>query len=117
MSLEKPAPAILWFRKDLRLDDNPALNAAIEAGGPVIPVYIREPEQLNIGPLGAAQVWWLHHSLVALQASLKSLGSDLVLISGKAGDVLADLARRTGAKTVFANRAYERTLFDRGGFC
>jgi len=113
VSLEKPAPAILWFRKDLRLDDNPALNAAIEAGGPVIPVYIREPEQLNIGPLGAAQAWWLHHSLVALQASLKSLGSDLVLISGKAGDVLAGLARQTGAKTVFANRAYERTLFDR----
>jgi deoxyribodipyrimidine photo-lyase len=114
VSLEKPAPAILWFRKDLRLDDNPALHAAIEAGGPVIPVYIREPAQLNIGPLGAAQAWWLHHSLAALKASLKSLGSDLVLVSGKAEDVLADLARKTDAKTVFVNRAYERTLFDRG---
>lgn len=113
VSLEKPAPALLWFRKDLRLDDNPALHAAIEAGGPVIPVYIREPEHLNIGPLGAAQAWWLHHSLAALRSSLKSLGSDLILVSGKAEDVLADLARRTGAKTVFVNRAYERTLVDR----
>ncbi|CDZ27271.1 DNA photolyase family protein [Neorhizobium galegae] len=117
MSLEKPAPAILWFRKDLRLDDNPALHAAIEAGGPVIPVipvYIREPAHLNIGPLGAAQAWWLHHSLAALKASLKSLNSDLILASGKAEDVLADLARKTNATTVFVNRAYERTLFDRG---
>ncbi|UIK03402.1 cryptochrome/photolyase family protein [Neorhizobium galegae] len=114
MSLEKPAPAILWFRKDLRLDDNPALHAAIEAGGPVIPVYIREPAHLNVGPLGAAQAWWLHHSLAALKESLRSLGSDLILISGKAEDVLADLARKADAKTVFVNRAYERTLFDRG---
>ncbi|CDZ33563.1 Cryptochrome2c [Neorhizobium galegae bv. officinalis] len=114
MSLEKPAPAILWFRKDLRLDDNPALHAAIEAGGPVIPVYIREPAHLNIGPLGAAQAWWLHHSLAALKASLNSLGGDLILASGKAEDVLADLARKTNATTVFVNRAYERTLFDRG---
>ncbi|MBW6424770.1 DNA photolyase family protein [Rhizobium sp. XQZ8] len=113
MSEQKPAPSILWFRKDLRLDDNPALHAAIEAGGPVIPVYIREPEHLNVGPLGAAQAWWLHHSLTGLKTSLKSLGSDLVFASGKAEDVLADIAQKTGAKTVFVNRAYERTSFDR----
>jgi len=113
VSEEKPALSILWFRKDLRLDDNPALHAAIEAGGPVIPVYIREPEHLNVGPLGGAQAWWLHHSLTALKASLKSLGSDLVFVSGKAEDVLADIARKTGARTVFVNRAYERTPVDR----
>lgn len=113
MSEEKLAPSIIWFRKDLRLDDNPALHAAIEAGDPVIPVYIREPEHLNIGPLGAAQAWWLHHSLAALKASLKSLNSDLILVSGKAEDVLTEIARKTAAGTVFVNRAYERTLLDR----
>ncbi|WP_117191128.1 cryptochrome/photolyase family protein [Rhizobium terrae] len=113
MSDIDPAPAILWFRKDLRLDDNPALHAAVEAGGPVIPVYIREPEHLNIGPLGAAQAWWLHHSLTALKASLKSLGSDLMLVSGRAEDVLTEIAREAGATTVFVNRAYERNAFDR----
>jgi deoxyribodipyrimidine photo-lyase len=110
---DKTNPAILWFRKDLRLDDNAALHAAIDAGGPVIPVYIREPDGLNIGPLGAAQAWWLHHSLAALKTSLKSLGSDLVLVSGDAADSLADMARKTGAHTIYVNRAYERTSQDR----
>jgi deoxyribodipyrimidine photo-lyase len=109
----QPIPSILWFRKDLRLDDNPALHAAIVAGGPVIPVYIREPEELNIGPLGAAQRWWLYHSLDALKASLKSLGSDLVLVSGKPEEVIADISRKTDAHTVYVNRAYERTSRDR----
>lgn len=107
-------PSIVWFRRDLRLDDNPALHAAMETGGPVIPVYIREPQHLNVGPLGAAQRWWLHHSLTALAKSLKSAGSGLTLISGKAEDVLVDLARQTGAHTVFVNRAYERHQVDRG---
>ena len=84
-------PAILWFRKDLRIDDNAALQAALEAGGPVIPVYIREPAHVNVGPLGAAQSWWLHHSLISLRTSLKSLGSDLVLRAGPAEDVLLSL--------------------------
>jgi deoxyribodipyrimidine photo-lyase len=107
------APAILWFRRDLRLDDNRALAAAIDAGGPVIPVYIREPDAVNVGPLGAAQTWWLHHSLVALKTALTSLGSDLLLLSGAAEDVLVELAGQTGARTVFVNRAYERTVVDR----
>ncbi len=107
-------PSILWFRKDLRLDDNAALHAAIEAGGPVIPVYIREQEELkNVGPLGGAQVWWLHHSLATLKAQLTSLGSDLFLFTGKAEDVLTEIAEQTGATTVYVNRAYERTLIDR----
>ncbi|TWF46346.1 cryptochrome/photolyase family protein [Neorhizobium alkalisoli] len=110
----KPAsPVLLWFRKDLRLDDNAALHAAIDAGGPVIPVYIREPDMPDVGPLGGAQLWWLHHALAGLKADLKSLGGDLVLVTGKAEDVLVELAEKTGAKTVFVNRAYERTLIDR----
>jgi deoxyribodipyrimidine photo-lyase len=113
VSDKSPPAAIIWFRKDLRLDDNAALHAAIDAGGPVIPVYIREPAQPDIGPLGAAQAWWLHHSLAALKDRLKSLGSDLTLATGKADDIIIDIARKTGAKTVYVNRAYERTTVDR----
>ncbi|MGM0586474.1 MAG: deoxyribodipyrimidine photo-lyase, partial [Pseudomonadota bacterium] len=36
---ETTPPALLWLRRDLRLDDNPALDAARRAGGPVIPVW------------------------------------------------------------------------------
>ncbi|TDK38623.1 deoxyribodipyrimidine photo-lyase [Rhizobium deserti] len=113
MSAQEQTPSILWFRKDLRLDDNRALHAAIDAGGPIVAVYIREPKLLNVGPLGAAQEWWLHHSLLALKNSLKSLGGDLLLASGRAEQVLVDLARKTGARSIFVNRAYERTAVDR----
>ncbi|MGA1805194.1 cryptochrome/photolyase family protein [Rhizobium sp. HT1-10] len=98
---------ILWFRKDLRLDDNLALNAASQTSAPVIPVYIREPEEQGTGPLGAAQRWWLHHSLLALQASLRALGSDLILMSGDPLEILQTLIEKTGATKLVWNRRYD----------
>jgi deoxyribodipyrimidine photo-lyase len=65
-------PLILWFRKDLRLDDNHALHAACASGRPIIPVFIREPSSAGTGPLGGAQDWWLHHSLVSLSNIARS---------------------------------------------
>jgi deoxyribodipyrimidine photo-lyase len=99
--------SILWFRKDLRLDDNLALNAACHAGAPVIPVYIREPDGHGTGPLGGAQMWWLHHSLTALKASLQKAGSDLVLLEGDALEALRTLIDKTGASRVFFNRRHD----------
>jgi deoxyribodipyrimidine photo-lyase len=101
------SPVILWFRKDLRLVDNHALHAACATGRPVIPLYISEPEGHGAGPLGAAQNWWLHNSLTALQASLKTLGSDLVFRKGDALLILGSLVAETGADTVVWNRRYD----------
>lgn len=96
--------AIVWFRRDLRLTDNPALQAAIESGRPVLPLFILEtspPERER----GAASRWWLGRSLAALAASLEAIGSRLVLRRGQPGDILADLAKTNSA--VFWNRVYE----------
>ena len=60
------APALLWFRQDLRLSDNPALAAALERRSPLIPVYIWAPEEEGAWPPGAASRWWLHRSLASL---------------------------------------------------
>ena len=98
---------ILWFRKDLRLCDHAALATAATEGFRILPVYIREPEEAGTGPLGAAQAWWLHHSLTSLQASLEGLGSRLILRSGGAEQVFADLIAETGAQVVFWNRRYD----------
>ncbi len=98
------APVIVWFRKDLRVDDNAALAAAADMGCSVIPLYIREEET---GPLGAAQAWWLHHSLTSLGKALAGLGAPLTLRSGSAQAVLADLIAETGADTVYWNRRYD----------
>ena len=99
--------AVLWFRQDLRLSDNPALAAAIEHGGPVIPVYIWAPGEEGAWPPGAASKWWLARSLAALQSDLESRGSRLIVRRGPAGEALARLADEIGANAVFWNRRYE----------
>lgn len=103
------APIIVWFRKDLRLNDNAALACAAECGRPVIPLYILEPPKAANGPLGAAQAWWLHHSLQALDRALGEIGSRLILRRGPADAVLGALLAETEADRVFWNRRYEPT--------
>ncbi|MCO5733789.1 deoxyribodipyrimidine photo-lyase [Rhizobium sp. SSA_523] len=112
MPSSSPSPVILWFRKDLRLDDNGAVTAAVESEAPVICIYIREPATGSIGPLGGAQEWWLHHSLEALSARLAEAGNRLILRTGEAGEVLRQLAAETGAQALFLNRLYERDAED-----
>ncbi len=55
-----------WFRKDLRLSDNPALRAALAHGDETVCVFILDPDCEGALPVGAAGAWWLHHSLTAL---------------------------------------------------
>ena len=91
--------SIVWFRNDLRLADNPALIAGLGSGRAVVPVYVLDEETEGVRPPGAASRWWLHHSLQALDASLRALGSRLILRRGPAEQVLAELAagmRRRG---------------------
>jgi len=106
----RPAPVILWFRLDLRLRDNPALRAMIETGRPVIPVYVWNAAAGEPWQEGAAVRWWLHHSLAALDASLRRLGSRLVLRRGDPAKALRALAADTGAAAVFWNRRHEPAI-------
>jgi deoxyribodipyrimidine photo-lyase len=107
MTEKHGAPVIVWFRKDLRTDDHAALAAAAETGFSVIALYIREPDGAGTGPLGAAQAWWLHHSLASLGTTLKALGTPLILRSGAAADVLDTLIEETGAGSVHWNRRHD----------
>ena len=99
--------SILWFRRDLRLFDNPALTAAL-ADGEVLLVFILD-EGTGVRPMGAASRWWLHHSLAALSADLESRGSRLIRLRGDPELILAALVRDTGARSVHWN-----DLFDPG---
>jgi deoxyribodipyrimidine photo-lyase len=101
------SPGILWFRQDLRLRDNAALREALLTSGPVIPVYILDDEGEGRWQPGAASRWWLHHSLAALDLSLRERGSQLVLAQGDSLDVLQKIIRGTGASAVYWNRRYE----------
>lgn len=106
MTKKSNPPVIVWFRRDLRTHDNAALSAAAESGRPVVALYIREAAD-GTGPLGAAQAWWLHHSLTSLGKALKALGAPLILRDGEAGKVLDDLIAETGAGTIYWNRRYD----------
>jgi deoxyribodipyrimidine photo-lyase len=105
MNSSDSTPAIVWFRQDLRLSDNPALSAAATGGGAVICLYVLDDS--GDWPMGGASRWWLHHSLTALRASLQARGGDLILRRGPAGEALSELASETGARAVFWNRCYE----------
>ncbi|HEY5913527.1 MAG TPA: deoxyribodipyrimidine photo-lyase [Verrucomicrobiae bacterium] len=106
-------PTIHWFRLDLRLADNPALQAAVERGGPVVPVFIWAPEEELPWPPGGASRWWLHQSLRALEARLREGGSRLIIRRGPAREVLRSLAQEIGAGAVYWNRRYEPTIIAR----
>jgi deoxyribodipyrimidine photo-lyase len=97
---------VVWFRRDLRLHDNPALRAAARAGR-VVPLFVWSPDEEAPWAPGAASRWWLHHSLAALGASLGRLGAPLVVRRGGSLEALRAVAREAGASAVFWNRLYE----------
>ena len=102
--MNKTAPIIIWFRQDLRLSDNPALQAASETGQPIIPVYILDDQNAHEWKMGAASRVWLHHSLSALD---KDLSNHLVIEQGDASKIIPELVKKTGASAVYWNRCYE----------
>lgn len=107
------SPVLLWFRLDLRLNDNTALLSAAETHCPIVPVFIWDPDEENPWPPGSASRWWLHSSLSSLDASLRSRGSRLVIRAGPALTVLHELLTDTAARAVYWNRRYEPALVAR----
>jgi deoxyribodipyrimidine photo-lyase len=99
--------AIVWFRKDLRLADHPALDAALQTNKEIIPVFIWDEEEGGNWSPGAASRWWLHHSLASLGSSIAKLGGSLILARGKAAQILPGLAQAHQADQVFYGRCYD----------
>jgi deoxyribodipyrimidine photo-lyase len=105
--------SLIWFRKDLRLADNPALQAAAQHGGPIFPVFIWEPTEDRAWQPGAASRWWLHQSLRELDSSLRQLSSRLLVRQGPTLRTLEELLEQTGATAVYWNRCYEPAIVER----
>ena len=105
--MKKLHTSIVWFRKDLRVADNPALFAACQQNQPIIAVYIWNPYDFPKGGLGAASRWWLHQSLNSLNHTLKELGNRLIILKSHYMEGLQNLIHGCGATTLFFNRIYE----------
>jgi deoxyribodipyrimidine photo-lyase len=98
--------ALVLFRRDLRLADNPALSAACAVHAQVLPVFIHETGEGDWAA-GSASRWWLNHSLAALDAKLRANHDGLYLRQGDTLEILRELIQRSGATAVYWNRRYE----------
>ncbi len=99
-----PTTAIIWFRRDLRVRDHPALVAAIEAADAVIPVFAFDDGLLGGRWPSANRRWFMRESLVALSHDLQARGAALRVLRGRPEEVIPAFAREAGASDVFVTR-------------
>ena len=94
---------VMWFRQDLRLADNPALTNALE-DGKTLPIFILDNVNSKEHVNGAASKWWLHHSLIKLNKSLKN---KLCFFRGNPIDILDEIHKQFEISNIFWSRCYE----------
>ena len=95
--------SIMWFRRDLRINDHPALPVAIESADQVIPLFILDKKQIS--EAGEKLLAYMGQSLRALD---ESLGNRLHIIEGDQVDVLKELIAQHGVQEVHISAEYER---------
>ena len=96
--------ALVWFRQDLRLKDNPAFIHACQAHANILPLYIYDKRH---SVLGEAQAWWLHQSLQALGESLNEDELKLILRQGSSQEIIEELIEKLSIDAVYWNRCYD----------
>jgi deoxyribodipyrimidine photo-lyase len=102
-----PSPVVHWFRRDLRLEDNTALRAAMSSGAPVLAVFMLDDRILLQSTMGTHRLRFLRSALRALDTSLRQRGSRLFVL--RTDDVPRELNRlvqETQAWCVYFNRDY-----------
>ena len=105
----KKGTAIHWFRQDLRLSDNPALDSAAQYET-LIPIYILDEVNSGEFKMGAESKWWLHQSLTKLN---ESLDGKLLVYQGNPHEILNKLIEEQEVSYVTWNRCYEPWRIDR----
>ena len=102
----KKRTAILWIRKDFRLQDNLSLTEGASFDE-LVPVYIWDESDSNPWRPGEASKWWLHQTLKRFQARLVELGSDLIVLKGTPEEQLSKIAKKIEANALLWNRSYD----------
>ena len=105
--MEKQKINIHWFRRDLRLNDNHALHAALTIGLPVLPIFIFDTTILQHLPKKDARVEFIHASLSSMQEKLISSGSSLRVYKGNPEEIFKEITEEYNVQHLFANRDYE----------
>ena len=104
------APAIVWLRRDLRLSDNPAVDAACVSGQPVVFLFVKDA---LVDAMGAAAKWRLGLSLDHISERIAQKGGKLVLRSGAPLEILKEVVSQTGASSLHYCRDYSPQAIER----
>lgn len=96
--------AIVWFRRDLRLTDHPALSIAVAGARSVVPLFVLDDRLLSDSTSAPARTWFLLRSLAVLDASLRARGSGLLVRTGRPEEIVPRLAHEAGASVILATR-------------
>ena len=99
--------SFFWFRRDLRLEDNTALNEALQSEYPVIPIFIFDRQILHELPADDARVSFIYKTLLSLHKKLRKKGSSLLCLQGDPLQIWKDLISRFEIAHVYINKDYE----------
>jgi deoxyribodipyrimidine photo-lyase len=102
--------ALVWFRHDLRLLDQPALLSAFQNHQFILPLYIYDETLPEDFSYGGAQKWWLQESLKALSQTIQSQGGTLILRKGNPLTIIPELVKEYKIEAVYFNRLYHPAL-------
>ena len=106
--MKKEVVNIIWFRRDLRLEDNAALYHALKQGKPVIPIFIFDTEILDeLEDKADRRVQFIHAALLEMQEQLVGMGSSLEVYHGKPALIIKELLLKYTIEKVFINHDYE----------
>ena len=103
MSAQKEQITILWFKRDLRIEDHPALCHAAQLGYPILPLYVVEPALWMQSDYSGRQWEFTKECLFDLRAQLGALGMPLVVRMGAVRKVLRELAATFDVKHLVAH--------------
>jgi len=104
---------IFWFRRDLRIEDNTALNAALNSKDPVIAIFIFDNQIVDRLPKNDARINFIYSQLKRIDSLLKSHGSSLLVCKGNPCDIFAELIIKYNINCVFSNKDYEPYALNR----
>ncbi|MGZ9190613.1 MAG: deoxyribodipyrimidine photo-lyase, partial [Nitrospira sp.] len=104
---------LIWFRRDLRLHDNPALSAACEECREIVPLFVFDEPLLQSHVFGSACVSFMLGCLEELRRSLEGLGLTLAWRIGEPIDAVMQTVKDLAIDAVYWNRDYEPAALER----
>jgi deoxyribodipyrimidine photo-lyase len=104
--------AVVWFRRDLRVHDHPALTAAVAEADVVVPLFVFDDLLLHGRWSAPNRLWFLRESVAALGEALAERGAPLRVIRGRAVGAVPAFVREAGAQALYLTR--DATPYGRG---